>query len=173
MISLFDDSPVLEDNDRIRHAYRRKSVRHEYHGLVLGQASKPGIEGRLSTCVHCGCRFVKRKNLRFTHECAGNCQVLPLATQDRVVAQSKSLNHLFRTALSGSIDDFLAVFYKYPIAATNTVRGGDVESREILENDAYARLETLDVVVSVVSYIEPYGSMGRILESCQQRPIKH
>ena len=61
----------------------------------------------------------------------------------------------------------------FHIADANIVRNRDVESREILENDAHARLETLDVVVSVVSYVEPVnGSMGRITESCQQRPIK-
>lgn len=61
----------------------------------------------------------------------------------------------------------------YHIADANIVRSRDVESREILEDDAYARLETLNVVVSVVSRVEPYGSMGRIIESCQQCSIKH
>ena len=148
-------------------------MRNECHGLVLSQSRKPVIEGRLSTCVHCGGRFVKSKNLRFTHESASNCQVLPFATLDRVVAERKSINHLFRCAHSRGIDDSLAVFYMFHIADSNIVRSRNVESREILENDAYARLETLDVVVSVVSRVEPYGSMGPIIESCQQRPIGH
>ena len=74
------------------------------------------------------------------------------------------------------LDDSLGVFYMFLIVDSNIVRSRDVESREILENDAYARLETLDVgrsVVSVVSRVEPYGSMDRIIESCRQRPIKH
>lgn len=148
-------------------------MRNEYQGLVLDPACKLGIKGRLSKCVQCGGRVVKKESLRLTHESVGNSQVLPIATQDRVVAQRKSINHLFRSDLSRSIDDSLAAFYMFHIADSNTVRSSDVESGEILENNAYARLETLDVVVSVVSPVEPYGSMGRIMESCQQRPIKH
>ena len=132
-----------------------------------------GHGGRLSKSVQCGGRFGKREKLRFTHESVGSCQVLPFATQDRVVARRKSINHLFRYVPLRSIDDSLAVFYMFRIVDSNIVRSRDVESREILENEAYARLETLDAVVSVVSCVEPYGSMGRILESCEQRPIKH
>ncbi len=131
------------------------------------------MEGCVSKCVQCGGRLVKKDTLRFTRESAGNCQVLPFATRDRVVVQRKSINHLFRSVLLRSIDDSLTVFCMYHIAAANIVRSRDVESRKILENDAYARLETLDVVVSAVSRVEPYGSMGRIIKSCQQRPIKH
>src|SRR5215472_12755766 len=123
--AFLNDSPVLDDDDPIGTANRRKPMRDDQGGAILHQDFERLLHRTLGLRIERGSRFIEHQDRRVLEERPGNRDALTLATrqphaqlthhrvvtlgqpQDEVmrVGQPCSLHDAFGVAIRGTISD--------------------------------------------------------------------
>ncbi len=113
MLAIFDDDAILDRDDAVGAADRRKAMRDDDNGAALNDVAHVRLDDALGLVIEGGRRLIEDQDARIADKGAGDRDALPLAARQRhttfanrrIVAARHLGNELMRAGKLGRLDD--------------------------------------------------------------------
>ena len=171
--AVLEDLTVSQHRDLVCHTHGREAVRDQDRDLLVGQFSHAIKDLRFGLGVHRRGGFIEDQDIRvLSHERPGERDLLPLPARElptilepaaelRLVAIVHLFDELRRHPLTRGVLPTIMFFEGVDITHADVLSDGELIPDEVLEDDADALLELVDVPLVERQPIEHDASLAR------------